>query len=83
MRDRMAWVFLLRQVGAADAHIRHLDAEALRLVVHPLADLAHDPGAVGREHRQQRLVPRVFRSARRRSGPSRSRMPVSVAPTVW
>ena len=47
---------LLRQVGAADADIRHLDAEAARLGVHPLADLAHDPGAVGREHRQQRLV---------------------------
>ncbi len=59
----------LRQVGAADAHIRHLDAEALRLGVHPLADLAHDPGAVGREHRQQGLAAEGVAQRRGDDGP--------------
>ena len=42
---------LLRQVGAAQADVHHLDAEAVRLAVHVVADLLHQPGAVRADHR--------------------------------
>ena len=42
--DRLA--VLLRQVGAADAHVDHLDAVGLRFAVDQLADARHQFGAL-------------------------------------
>ena len=44
---------LLRQVGAADAHVDHVDAEAGGLTVHLVPDLGHELRTLAGEHGDQ------------------------------
>ena len=77
--DRLA--VLLGQVGAADAHVDHVDAEGLGLAVHLVADLLHDRGALVGDHRLQSTLPMMRRRLPLMSVPSRARATASV-PTL-
>ena len=80
LEDRLA--VLLRQVGAADAHVDHRDAELLRLAVELLAHARHQRARSSRTTWVSVASPSTRRSAELRKVESREFAP-SIEPTVW